>query len=230
MNSGTKVAAKGLLYPILAVCLMTLSGCAPSDQELKTNVQREILSQMKIDGVQIEVAAQDGVVTLSGTVESDLRKEQAGKIAGVVEDVKQVNNQLEVLAVRPVRSSGTTRTRRRKTSSGSTRRKRTTARTSSLAPLPPKPTSTKTATTSGPKGTVQFSSFPRGSAVYVDGKRKGTTPITLSLSAGKHRYTIQRQGYEPHQGRITVTAGRHQRKTIALSPESIPSSRTLSGQ
>lgn len=227
-NHRMKVAVKSLLVSVLAACLLGASGCAPSDQELKTNVQREILSQMKIDGVQIEVAAKDGVVTLSGTVESDLRKEQAGKIAGVVEDVKQVNNQVEVFAVRLTRPTRSTRRTRRKTSSGSTSRKKSTTRTASPTALPPKPTSTKTVNSSGPKGTVQFSSSPRGADVYINGKRIGKTPFTTSLSAGKHRFTVQSYGYEPHHGRITITAGRHQRKTVALSPESVPSSRTLS--
>jgi hypothetical protein len=50
---------------------------------------------------------------------------------------------------------------------------------------------TPAAPVSLPLGTAVFRSVPEGATILVDGVARGTTPITLSLSAGQHTVTIK---------------------------------------
>src|SRR4051812_34083813 len=67
-----------------------------SDAELELNVFEELAWDPKIDGEEIAVSAENGAVTLRGTVGSFRQKREAGKAAQRVYGVLAVSNQLDV--------------------------------------------------------------------------------------------------------------------------------------
>ena len=90
------------LFPLVSVLLLAalaLTGCsrfsARSDSQLTSDVQSKINSDGNIQNKQIAVTADKGVVTLSGTVASDLERSAAANDAGQVEGVKTVVNNLQ---------------------------------------------------------------------------------------------------------------------------------------
>src|SRR3954463_10625896 len=90
------------LFPISAALLLALAvvtGCskfsARSDSQVASDVQSKLNSDSNIQNKQISVAADKGVVTLSGTVNSDLERTAAANDAGQIEGVKTVINNLQ---------------------------------------------------------------------------------------------------------------------------------------
>jgi BON domain-containing protein len=90
------------LFPLVSVLLLALlavTGCAKfgarSDSQVTSDVQSKINSDSNIQTKQISVAVDKGVVTLSGTVASDLERSAAANDAGQVEGVKTVVNNLQ---------------------------------------------------------------------------------------------------------------------------------------
>src|SRR6266481_7748156 len=90
------------LFPMVSVLLLALvavTGCtkfgARSDSQIASDVQSKINSDSNIQTKQIAVAADKGVVTLSGTVASDLERSAAANDAGQIEGVKTVINNLQ---------------------------------------------------------------------------------------------------------------------------------------
>ncbi len=67
-----------------------------SNQDLINDVIDELAWDPKLDADEIAVSADDGVVTLRGTVGSLRKKREAKKAAGRVHGVKSVKNDLEV--------------------------------------------------------------------------------------------------------------------------------------
>ena len=70
-----------------------------TNQELELSVNDELFWDPKIDNAAIAVSADDGAVTLSGTVGSYRQKREAEKAAERVYGVVYVNNDLDVQAV-----------------------------------------------------------------------------------------------------------------------------------
>jgi BON domain len=90
------------LFPISAALLLALvvvTGCtkfgARSDSQVASDVQSKLNSDSNIQNKQIGVAADKGVVTLSGNVNSDLERTAAANDASQVEGVKTVVNNLQ---------------------------------------------------------------------------------------------------------------------------------------
>ncbi len=90
------------LFPLVSVLLLAslaLTGCskfsARSDSQVASDVQSKLNSDSNIQNKQISVAADKGVVTLSGTVASDLERSAAANDAGQIEGVKTVVNNLQ---------------------------------------------------------------------------------------------------------------------------------------
>src|SRR4051812_48055011 len=88
------------LFPIsAALALVVVTGCtkfgARSDSQVASDVQSKLNSDSNIQNKQIGVAADKGVVTLSGTVNSDLERTAAANDAGQIEGVKTVINNLQ---------------------------------------------------------------------------------------------------------------------------------------
>ena len=68
----------------------------PDDAALTTSVKAKIAADAALKTAKVDVATKDGVVTLTGTVDTDAEKTAAGTAAKGVEGVKQVTNNLTV--------------------------------------------------------------------------------------------------------------------------------------
>lgn len=66
------------------------------DATITTKVKTAILNDPELKVLKVHVATNNGVVTLSGTVDSPANSDHAKNIAGAVKGVKSVDNQLTV--------------------------------------------------------------------------------------------------------------------------------------
>ncbi len=66
------------------------------DATITTKIKAAFLAESMINSLDINVNTTDGVVTLSGIADSSASSKKAEEIAGVVSEVKQVNNQLVI--------------------------------------------------------------------------------------------------------------------------------------
>ncbi len=79
--------------------MLVLSGCSsspPNDQGITTEVQAKLFSDSVLKTRDIRVSTEKGVVTLSGTVQTDLEKGAADNIAAQVKGVQKVVDQLVI--------------------------------------------------------------------------------------------------------------------------------------
>lgn len=67
-----------------------------SSQQISDHVEDELLFDAAVMAAQVDVDTTDGVVTLTGLVDSLLEKERAGKLAQAVKGVEAVVNRLQV--------------------------------------------------------------------------------------------------------------------------------------
>ena len=83
---------------VLAVLLSLGVGCAkkPDDAKVTSDVQGKFSQDSGLSTKQLSVQADNGVVTLSGTVDNDAQRDAAGKQAASVAGVKTVINNLQV--------------------------------------------------------------------------------------------------------------------------------------
>lgn len=83
---------------LLAVILGLTVGCAkkPDDAKISSEIQDRFSQDSGLSSKQLSVKAETGVVTLSGTVDTDAQREAAGKQAASVAGVKTVINNLQV--------------------------------------------------------------------------------------------------------------------------------------
>jgi osmotically-inducible protein OsmY len=84
---------KAIVLLAFSMVLM-LSSCAPSDQQISEAVQNALTSNASLSPVSASV--KDGVVTLSGEVESDELKSMAASAVTGVKGVKSVVNSITV--------------------------------------------------------------------------------------------------------------------------------------
>jgi hypothetical protein len=54
--------------------------------------------------------------------------------------------------------------------------------------------------------------------VLVDGQRKGTTPMMMELSSGKHLVRVERIGFRPVAKQVRVAPGKTQLVRLELQP------------
>lgn len=96
---------KASLYVAMSLLLaLTLAmGCASqrSDADIASDVQSRINSDSNIQNKAITVTADKGVVTLAGSVNSEMERAAAGNDAGMVDGVKTVINNLQVASAVP---------------------------------------------------------------------------------------------------------------------------------
>ncbi len=89
----------GLGSGILAGALL-LAGCStfktPDDSAITSNIQAKLFNDPVLKAQDIRVSSQNGVVTLSGSVNTELEKAAAERFAAQQEGVKNVVNQLMV--------------------------------------------------------------------------------------------------------------------------------------
>lgn len=85
---------------MLALGLAFVAGCTHkpdrTDAQVASDVQNKIYSDQGIQSRQISVQAASGVVTLNGTVNSDVERNAAGNDAGAIDGVRTVVNNLQV--------------------------------------------------------------------------------------------------------------------------------------
>ncbi|RPJ11062.1 MAG: PEGA domain-containing protein [Deltaproteobacteria bacterium] len=56
-------------------------------------------------------------------------------------------------------------------------------------------------------GAVVIRTEPSGASIYIDGGRAGVSPYeTRDLSPGRHKVRVEKEGYEPWEGEVTVVA------------------------
>ena len=70
-----------------------------------------------------------------------------------------------------------------------------------------------------PSAGVLFNSNPPNAEVYVDGKLRGTAPVTLQISAGTHTIDFRLAGFTTWSRELVVVAGNDTRVTATLQPE-----------
>ena len=75
-------------------------------------------------------------------------------------------------------------------------------------------------------GTLTLTSSPSGAAVYIDGSYYGTTPLTVELSAGSHRVSMQKSGYDSWSSTVSISSGGS--KTVTGNLEKIVNTGYLS--
>ena len=92
--------ARGFPYLIATVFLacLVVVGCSkpPNDAQITSDIQVKINADSGLQGKQLGVQAENGTVTLSGTVDNDAQREAAARYASSEAGVKQVVNNLVV--------------------------------------------------------------------------------------------------------------------------------------
>ena len=80
---------------VLAAAIMTVA-CAQTDAGITTNVKTKLAADETVKAYTVDVDTRNGVVTLSGNVESATAKEQAIQIARQTDGVRDVIDQINV--------------------------------------------------------------------------------------------------------------------------------------
>ena len=90
-----KICASSMVLFLLAgICLA--ADKAISDDAIYDKVRIGLASDIDVKGGNLKVDVKEGVVTLTGAVESEMQKDKAGHIAKKVKGVKKVVNNIEV--------------------------------------------------------------------------------------------------------------------------------------
>jgi osmotically-inducible protein OsmY len=76
---------------------VTVSPPERSDEEIATDVQRALALDPATEAYQVDVQVSDGVVTLTGTVESWAERELAGRVVKRVRGVRKLGNDISVV-------------------------------------------------------------------------------------------------------------------------------------
>lgn len=102
------MSVKKLVWPrtllLLGVILLVLAGChtpagrtagdVVDDTTITSKVKAKLFDSTELSGFAISVDTFEGVVTLTGAVDTEYQKQQAEKIARSVSEVRGVNNLL----------------------------------------------------------------------------------------------------------------------------------------
>jgi len=89
-----------VIVPLVAA-IPALSQKKVEDGLITDRVRQRLVSDPEIKGYKVEVETKDGVVTLTGTVETERAKTKAEKVTRKVSGVKSVVNKLRVEGPRP---------------------------------------------------------------------------------------------------------------------------------
>jgi len=83
---------------VVTIVLCLGLGCArkPDDTKISSDVQSKFSQDSGLSTKQLSVQSENGVVTLSGTVENDAQRQAASRQAAAVSGVKEVVNNLQV--------------------------------------------------------------------------------------------------------------------------------------
>jgi len=89
---------------VFSIAVPVLAQKAPVDDGVITDrVRQRLVSDPEIKGSRVEVDVKQGVVTLTGRVESPKAKQKADKVTRKVSGVKKVVNSLQVVPPGPGR-------------------------------------------------------------------------------------------------------------------------------
>jgi osmotically-inducible protein OsmY len=80
---------------VLAAAIMTVA-CSQTDAGITTNVKTKLAADDTVKAYQVDVDTRNGVVTLSGDVETTAAKEQAIRIARETDGVRDVIDQIRI--------------------------------------------------------------------------------------------------------------------------------------
>jgi hyperosmotically inducible protein len=84
-------------WPVVVLLFATLLiGCAKTDSGVTVKVKGKLASDDTVKATQIDVTTKDHVVTLTGTVNSEVERDRAIEIARSVEGVRDVQNMIVV--------------------------------------------------------------------------------------------------------------------------------------
>ncbi|MGH9502352.1 MAG: BON domain-containing protein [Terriglobales bacterium] len=102
--------AKLSLYVTAIMLLAALAigvGCtkAPNDAQLTSDIQSRLASDSGLQGKQLGVKAENGTVTLSGTVDNDAQRDAAARYASSEPGIKQIINNLQVAGPAPAQTA-----------------------------------------------------------------------------------------------------------------------------
>ena len=89
---------KAITAVLVAVTFVSLA-CSTQDVDdsgMTAKVKAKFLADDKVSSLKIAVSTSDGIVTLTGTVPTELEKDQAQKDAASVDGVKQVVNDVNI--------------------------------------------------------------------------------------------------------------------------------------
>jgi len=83
---------------LFAIFLSLASSCArkPDDAKISSDIQNKFSQDSGLSSKQLTVQANNGVVTLGGTVDNDAQREAASRQAGSVPGVKEIINNLQI--------------------------------------------------------------------------------------------------------------------------------------
>jgi hypothetical protein len=101
MNRHSRVVAIVACTLLLGACNLINRQQAPDDKSIATDVQARLFQDPTLKTRDIHVDSQKGVVTLTGTVQSDLEKAAVERLASQANGVKQVIDQLNVVPPPP---------------------------------------------------------------------------------------------------------------------------------
>ncbi len=90
------IVAKLLIFFLLISAGAALEPRDSSDDRIYDQVRIRLANHPDVKGAAIEVAVEDGVVTLQGKVRTEKARQKAEGVAGKVKGVKKVINQLLV--------------------------------------------------------------------------------------------------------------------------------------
>jgi len=93
-----RAVAKAIGISMMLALIVALAGCnrGPNDETLTQQVKAKINADAGLAAQAVNVSVKDGVVSLTGTVNSDPNKTRAEELAKSVEGVKSVTNTLTV--------------------------------------------------------------------------------------------------------------------------------------
>jgi osmotically-inducible protein OsmY len=86
------------LGTVVSAAVLMAADKAVSDDTLIDRVRMKLAADQIVKGGAIGVDVKEGVVTLSGTLDSEKKKDKAAKLAKKVSGVKSVVNQIQVVA------------------------------------------------------------------------------------------------------------------------------------
>ena len=66
-------------------------------------------------------------------------------------------------------------------------------------------------------GTLKLVSNPAGAVVFINGKKRGVAPLTLELDAGNYSLSLEKDGFDPTNKKITVAPAQNEEMVLSLN-------------